>query len=440
MRIQRYALCTLVFFIGLLCVALPSAQAADTSNLSISGGMTLEEALAHASMNRQELAAYRVDLDAAALKLKHAGLPPNPELGIGWDNLGSNLPADDVRETTISLNQPFEVGGKPSARKNKGQSEIMRLQHEQTTAWLDIAAEVRMAFLEVLVARERLTLQQEAGGIASELASLTHERVDAGVLAATEETRAEARKAETGAETHKLKRLLAEAELDLTLTLGKPDTVTVTATGQLPQKVAIPDRQTLLVEIHDSPLLALRRSESELAATGLSLEQANAWSDPALSLAVREIPGKDARAFSVGISIPLPLFQRNQVALAEASATVRKASTNEEAAARRLKTELIKSHTLLVAADQEASTLRNEVLTRAAEALDAVREGFRAGKFRYSDVLEASQSLVTVKTRHLDAIIDLNRAAIALDHLLGKPTIPETSQNFASFSHDRSNP
>ena len=440
MRIQQFVLCTFVFLVGLWCAVLPVAEAADTANLSLSGGITIEEALIHASRNRQELAVWRTDLDVAALKLKYAGIRPNPELGITLDNLVGNLPEDDDREITVSINQPFEIGGKPLARKNMVQAEILRLQREQSTVWLDIAAEVRMAFLEVLGARERLILQQEAEQIAWELAGLTHERVAAGELAATEETRAEARKAETRAETQKQKRFLAEAELGLALALVEPDNVTVTAAGQLPMEVAIPDRQTLLAVIQESPLLTLRRSESELAVTGLALEQANSWSDLALTLAVREIPSQEARAVSVGISFPLPLFQRNQAGLAEAGATVRKAKTNEEAAARRLKTELIKSHTVLVAADQEARTLRNEVLSRAAEAAEAVREGFRVGKFRYSDVLEASQALVTVKARHLDAILDLNRAAIALDHLLGKPSVSQIAQNSLSFSHDGSNP
>lgn len=438
MRIERFALCTLALFVGLWGVALPAAKAADTPHLSTSGGMALEEALAHAARNRQELAACRADLDAAGLKLKQAGLPPNPELGVEWDNLGGDLPEDDVRETTVSLNQPVEIGGKPSARKNRGRAEILRLQREQTTVWLDIAAEVRMAFLEVLVARERLTLQQEAETIASELAGLTHERVAAGELAVTEETRAEANKAETMAETQKRKRLLAEAELGLALVLVEPDTVT--AAGQLPREVAIPDRQMLLAGIQGSPLLTLRRSECELATTGLSLERANAWSDPVLSLGVREIPGREARAVSIGLSVPLPLFQRNQAALAEASATVRKAAASEEATARRLRTELLKSHAVLVAADREARTLRKEVLSRATEAAEAVREGFRAGKFRYSDVLEASRAQVQVKARHLDALIDLNRGAITLDRLRGKPLIPEISQHSSSLSHRRSNP
>ncbi len=440
MPIQRFILYIVVFAIGLWLALPPPIQAAELTNPSTPSGLTLEEALDHASRNRQELTAFHADLDAAVLKLKHAGLPPNPELGVEWDNLGGDLPIDDVRETTVSLSQPFEIGGKPSARKNQGQAEILRLQHEQAAVWVDIAAEVRMAFLEVHGARERLILQQEAEQIASELAGITYERVAAGELAATEETRAEARKSEATAETQKLKRLLTKAELDLATTLAETDNITVTAAGHLSQKVSIPDQQTLLAGIQDSPLLTLRRSETQLAASRLSLEQANAWADPSLSLAVREIPDKDARAVSIGFSIPLPLFQRNQTALAEAGATAHKAMTKEKAAASRLRLELIKTHTILVAADAEADTLRNEVLNRSSEAAEGVREGFRVGKFRYSDVLEASQSLVTVKVRHLDVILDLNRAAITLDRLIGKPEFPARSQNSLSSSSDRSNP
>jgi len=437
MRIKRFALCIIIFSVGLWWAPIPPVQAADTITVSAPGGLTLEEALVLASQNRQELKGFRADLDAAAVKLKHAGLPPNPELQVEWDNLGGDLPADDVKETTVSLSQPFEIGGKPSARKNRGQAEIMRLQHEQSTTWLDIAAEVKMAFLEVLGAHERLALQHEAEQIASELAAITHERVAAGELAATEETRAEARKVETMVETRKFKTLLAESEFNLAMTLMETDKATVTVSGHLSQEVAIPDQQTLLAEMQNSPLLALRQSEAQLAASGLSLEQANAWSDPSFFVALREIPDQDARAVSVGFSVPLPLFQRNQAALADASATAQKAITNKENTARRLQTELIKAHTMLSAADQEARTLRNEVISRVTE--EAVREGFRAGKFRYSDVLEASQSREQAKVRHLEAILDLNRAAISLDRLLGRPSIPEISHQ-SSLSHHRSTP
>ncbi len=440
MRIPRFAFITLLLLSNLWIMAMSLAQAAGFSAVPASEGLSLEEVLTHAARNRQELKSIRADLDAAAIKLKHAGLPPNPELGLEWDNLGGNLPTDDVRETVVSLRQTIETGGKPSARRLKAKAEASWLQQEQTTVWLDIAAETRMAYLEILGGRERLVLQQEAEQIASELADITRERVAAGELAATEETRAEARRAETRAETQKLKRLLAEAELNLAAILAEPDNVTVTVAGILPQEVSIPDREMVLTGMEASPLLALRRSEAQLASSGLALEQSNAWADPSLSLALREIPGKDGRAVSVGLSIPLPFFQRNQSALAEAGAMERKATTNHAATERRLRTELIKAHTVLVATDQEARTLRTEVLSRTNEAAESVLEGFRVGKFRYSDVLEASQSQMTAKARYLDAILDLNRAAISLDRLLGKPAIPEGANNSTVSSLDRSKP
>lgn len=440
MRIHRFALCTIAFSISIGGVALALAKTTDLANNSTSNKITLEQALEQAFRNRQELTTSQADLDAAAIKLKHAGLPPNPELGVEWNNVGGDLPDGDSRETIVSLSQPLEIGGKASARKSKGQAEILRLQHEQVVTWLDIAADVRTAYLEVLGARERLLLQREAAKTASELVEITREQVAAGKLAGTEETRAEAKKAEIAADTQRLTRLLTDAELHLATLLAIPDGSSITVDGRLLPEVPIPDRQALLAEMQDAPLLALRRSESQFATTNLSLEQANVWSDPTLSLAVREVPDEDARAVAIGISIPLPLFQRNQVAVAEASATAHKATANEAAAARRLQTELIKTHAHLIAADQEVRALRTEGLGKSAQAAEAVRQGFRAGKFRYSDVLEASQASMAMKARYLDALLDLNRAVISLDRLLGKPALPTIAKESATPSSRRSTP
>ena len=398
-------------------------------------GLTLDEALAAAAQNRPELKSLAADRAAAEIKARYAGSAPNPELGVEWDNLGGDLPADDGRETTLSLNQTIELGGKPAARAHKVAVESARLQQEQAITWLDIAAEVRTAYLEVQVAREHLTLQHEAEEIATALADIARERVKAGELAATEETRAVARQWEAATETQSAARSISEAELDLATLLVSPEPNGVTTIGPLPQELPIPDRQTLLANIDSVPLLSLRQSESRVAAADLSLEKANAWSDPTLSLSVREIPTHDSRAVALGISIPLPLFQRNQGAVAAADAATRKAHLQAESATLRLRTAVTKAHKTLISADQEARTLRTEVLSRSREAALAVQEGFRAGKFRYSDVLEASNALVAVKKSHLAALVELHRAAIALDHILGRPAIPATTVSPAATQH-----
>lgn len=437
MRIRQSALCLLVCSACLWLTAIAPAQTDDSSSPAAPRVITIEDALAQAVRNRPEIKGFIADLEAAAVQLKRASAPPNPELGLEVDNLGGARPDDEVSEATLSLSQPIELGGKPSARKDKAMAATLRLRREQTTAWLDIAAEVRTSFLEVLGARERLSLQQEAERLAAELARITHERVAAGELAATEETRAEARRAEAVVETLQAKRLLAEAELDLAAVLVAPGPLTAPANDKLPQDLPVPQLESLLADLQNSPFLELRQSESKLAASGLSLEQTKAWSDPTLSLAIREVPDKDARAVAIGFSIPLPLFQRNQTDIAAAGATARRAAINQETTALRLRTELTKAHTSLAAAGHEAHTLRTEVIARAEEASAAVQEGFRLGKFRYSDVLEASQSLIVAKTRHLETVLNLNRATIALDRLLGKPqAVNET----LSTTTDRSTP
>jgi cobalt-zinc-cadmium efflux system outer membrane protein len=158
MRIQRSALCLVVCAACLWLTTLAQAQTDEQSSAAAPRAITLEEGLTLAARNRPELKGFLADLEAARIQLDRAGAPPNPELGVEVDNLGGGLPDDEVTETTISLSQSIELGGKPAARKNKSMAATLRLRHEQTTAWLDIAAEVRKSFLEVLGARERLSL------------------------------------------------------------------------------------------------------------------------------------------------------------------------------------------------------------------------------------------------------------------------------------------
>ncbi|MFZ5797482.1 MAG: TolC family protein [Desulfobulbaceae bacterium] len=437
MRIHRFALPALALALGLWWGTLTQARAAASAEFSTGTVLTMDQALELAARNRHELASLRADQTAADVRLRHAGLPPNPELVVEWDNLGNDLPGDETRETTYLLSQPFELGGKRSARIDRGRAELLRLRHEQTATWLDIAAEVRAAFIEVLAARERLHLQQEAEQIARDLAAITRERVAAGELPVTEEIRAEARIALTGAETLRSRRLLEQAELSFNAALADPGAMARSADGLLPREVAIPKREALPVRLQEAPLLALRRGETSLATAEVALAKANAWVDPAVSFGVRTLAEQDGHALVLGFSVPLPLFQRNQSELATADATARKAAIREEAATTRLGLELRKAHAELIAADREAKSLRDEVLRPATEAAAAVQEGFRAGKFRYSDVLEASESLLAIKARHLNALIDLNLAAIALDRLLGEPALP-AELRFTSSSPDRS--
>lgn len=416
-----YLLCLTV---GLLPAAPSPGRAGEEPSPSVPvRTLSLEEALLTALRNRPELAAVRLDLGAIPEKRTEAGQLPNPELGFELDNLAGNLDGDEV-EATISLRQPIETGGKRKARLRKVEAEALLLDAEFSVAWLEVAAEVRLAFIEVLAGRERMALHQEAERLAAELTEITRSRVEAGELASIEESRAIARQALAGTATTRESRHLAESEQILAAAIGESAGITAAPEARLAEEPEPPTLEQLNVGLQTAPPLARLRREQELRGAELALEKSMAIPDPTWFVALRETPAEDGHALAMGVSLPLPLFQKNRAGLADAGVRAARSGLYLAAEERKATGELAKTRANFAAALEESRTLRDQVIVRAEDAHQAVLEGYRQGKFRYADVLESSQSLVEARLRRLETIVELHRAAVTLDRLAGKPLPP----------------
>lgn len=77
-----------------------------------------------------------------------------------------------------------------------------------------------------------------------------------------------------------------------------------------------------------------------------------------------------------------------------------------------------------MAARREATLLREEALLGAQSAYDAVSEGYRLGKFRYLDVLDAGKTLVETRLRYLEAVTAFHLAKVDLERLLATTEKP----------------
>ena len=112
----------------------------------------------------------------------------------------------------------------------------------------------------------------------------------------------------------------------------------------------------------------------------MTLEEANRIPDPTLGAGVRyfnNVDEADAHALLLAVSVPLPVFDRNQGNLLEARYQLARTAAERRAAAVRVQAALAETHAALSAAFSEASTLQDEVLPGAQQAFDAAREGYR---------------------------------------------------------------
>jgi cobalt-zinc-cadmium efflux system outer membrane protein len=155
--------------------------------------------------------------------------------------------------------------------------------------------------------------------------------------------------------------------------------------------------------------------------SAVTLEEANRVPDPTLGGGVRYFNESNNQAFLVDVSLPLPVFDRNQGNILEARYQLAKAEAERRAAAVSVRTALAETHAELATAFTEASTLRDEALPGAQSAFDATREGYRQGKFQFLEVLDAQRTLFEVRGQYIEALATYHQAAAALERLLGEP-------------------
>jgi len=122
-----------------------------------------------------------------------------------------------------------------------------------------------------------------------------------------------------------------------------------------------------------------------------------------------------------GVSVPLPLFDRNQGNLLEALKREDKARDELQALNMRVSTDVLQARERLESIRGEVDVLQRDVLPGAKSAYDAATVGFENGKFNFLEVLDAQRTYFAAKSQYLKALAEAHRTAADIDRVLGEP-------------------
>ena len=98
---------------------------------------------------------------------------------------------------------------------------------------------------------------------------------------------------------------------------------------------------------------------------------------------MRRYETSDDFALVAGLSIPLPVLNRNQGRLSESRAALSRTRADSEAARVRVHTSLFEVYQEFQHHIHRADTLRDEVIPRLSKALDETRRGYEKGRYSY---------------------------------------------------------
>lgn len=394
------------------------AFAALVTALGLAGQELTEADAVRLALSRESLRTLEAgDRAAARSAIAQQSVLVNPSLSYLQE------PGSDEDEETISLALPLDLGGR-SLRIDAARARERAVEREITQRRLDVVRDVRLAFHEVLAAQQSVDALEGWGARIRRIAETVALLEQGGEVSGYDRRRAERESLSAGARLRVERARLLGARHRLAALLDH-DADAISVTGSLVPD-APPDLATLLGALESRPDIHAERLRAEAA--GLDRRAADRWWIPSAELtAGRKTLGDASEGSVLGISLGIPIFDRDQsaalAALAGESASVARRQTLLARAAGEVRARAAEEREL-----RESALAFRESASATSEALVEIAEvAYRAGEVGILELLDAYRSAIDADTEQIDLELRARNAAIELLHAAGADGAATTS-------------
>ncbi len=336
---------------------------------------------------------------------------PNPELSIETLK-GENL-GDTVGEDTIAVAQKFEIGGKRSARLERGRAEAESIRVGSTINRAQVRIDAHLNLIRFRQLIEEIAVLEEA--------LATYEKVHRQFAARPRLTPDQQVtfglfKLSMGDYRHKLAALQAEKRKAEYYFRVVPELNFSEAVRHLPKRLQKwPKFETLKAELKDSPRMKAAEANLKQADASYDLAKANSFPDVTVSLATRRtVEGAaEYQSYGIGVALPLPLWNINGGERRQAIALKSRAEIEYRETATRLgleRLDLIKSYQSFVDA-LERSPVAKEIDTKHRNTEALFYRGVISGVLvieAHRQILEFTQTQNELELETMQALLNLH--------------------------------
>lgn len=401
--------------------------AAQSAPMQEAFPLTLDKAIELALGANPDLRAAAQSIAIADGARQQAGLWRNPELAVTREGTQRAN-----RTQAIQISQPLELGGKRAARIAVADLDRSLAIGDVQVKTAELRSDVAAAYFEALAAQERAELARNSLDLAQKASAAAKRRVTAGKISPVEETRSNVAAASARLELVQADANLMTARRQLAAMWGSTAPVTQRLSVPESDLHALPSLDQLLAQLGTSPQLqraqgAIKRDEAQV-----QYEKTQRIPDVSVVFGNKKDYEQGRSQTVIGLSVPLPLFNRNQGNLLSALRRVDQAKAQLEADRLRLNLAVSDAYQRTQVSQAQVETMRQEILPAAQSALDAAVTGFELGKFNFLDVLDAQRTVVQTRAQYLSALSDRYRAMADIQRYVTLPDViqaPHTDRN-----------
>ncbi|MFO1066292.1 MAG: TolC family protein [Pirellulales bacterium] len=395
----------------------PATAAAQPSEPTVAG-ITLEEFESLALSNNPSIRAASAAVTAARGAAVQAGLQLNPTVGYQGQQIGSGGLAE---QDGIQVNQEFLRHEKRTLNRQVAQREVQMAEQRYYAFRYRVQTDVRVAFYRTVRAQRQIDVTRDLVSISEQALKAAQALFDAKEVARTDV-------------------LQAQIEVDVAQTLLENafnqhksawnQLAAVVADPALPVQPLAGDLFAPPTPIEfDAVLGQIRAGSPELCEAAINVQRARSFLKRQLvetkpNLGVQALynvrdEGIGGRSDGgVGLTVPVPVWNRNQGAIQQARYQVSVAEQSYAQLDLALQQRLAPVYERYSNAKNLMSRYGDRILPAAAETLDLTRRTFAAGEIGFTNLLIAQRSYSQQKLLYLDAAESLRVAEAEINGLL----------------------
>jgi cobalt-zinc-cadmium efflux system outer membrane protein len=372
---------------------------------------------------------YHPDLDVARAEwtvtkagVIAAGGWPNPKLGTLFQY--DVNPAAGVSPWTLGPNFdiPIETAGKRGYRITQARelSETARFKIANS-AW-QVRSRVRKSLIDLYAGRQREAFLKKQFEVQENFTRMLNQRFSLGMVALPIVTDARIARDKTRLALDDAKRQAAESAVQLADSLGLPAAAIAAVDlsfdfiDRLPGE--FPGEEARQQALSNRPDILAGLAEYAASQSALQLEIAKQYPD--IHIGPGYLWDQGENKWSIGFSLTLPVFNRNQGPIAEAEARRQQAAARFTALQAQIINEIDRTLAGYRAAHKTFETAK-EILDAELVRQATLRRRVRPGEASRFTLVNAEVSLISAELSHLDALVKAQQAQGLLEDALRRP-------------------
>lgn len=428
MRLGRAILC--VMLLGWAPV--PAVWAQATAQGAV-GELAVDDLVARALADNPDLRAVRAGVDAAQGRLQQAALRPNPMLDLGFQQ---SVTGPD-NNLTVMATLPLDLGGRKAGRVGVAARGLDVQQAQVRDRERQLRAEVRLKAGEVLAAQRNLRFTDELLTVNRNTLDLVRARVGRGAAPPLEENLLLVEVNRLEASRHLLASQVTVSTLQIKPLAGLGPEAPLSLRDDLRHAQVRLDLQDALAQALAARAdLGAAQAEVAMAEAQIVKERAEGRWDASVNVGyMRQNFGFDLRGLTDsggtqpitdifhyvggGVTVMVPLRNRNQGNLAAAMAETTAAERRLDAVLLTVRQEVTAAFTHYAAAQQALEVYTRGVREVARQNLEVVRKAYELGRSTLLDVIAEQRRYIDSEMGYTDALKQVYDAAVDIERAVG---------------------